>query len=331
MKNDYLPVVVSGIRATGRMHLGNYIGAMKNFSELQDENKCYFFIADFHTLTSLTSPKLLQKNLPEIVLDYLAAGLDPNKSIIFAQSSVPQIPELALLLGMLTYIGELQRCPTFKEKVKKQPDNVNLGLFSYPVLMAADILIQKANFVPVGEDQLPHIEMTRNIARRFNAKYSETFPLPESFKEKAVKVPGLDGTGKMGKSEGNTIDLKDSKEEITKKISLAVTDTKRIQKKDIGHPYECNLFTIHEFVSGLDFSQQIKTDCESAKIGCVECKKILTKSLIDFLAPFQARRIEISKDPDYIKDVLISGGKAARESAKITLDEVRERMGLNNL
>jgi len=328
MTNDSQSIVVSGIRATGRLHLGNYIGAMKNFPSLQGTHRCFFFVADFHTLTSLTDPEQLKTHLPEIILDYLAAGLDPQNSIIFAQSSVPEIPELSLLLGMVTPISELQRCPTFKEKVKLQPDNVNLGLFGYPVLMAADILIQKANLVPVGQDQLPHIEMTRQIARHFNLKFGEVFPLPDALIEKAVRVPGLDGTGKMGKSEGNTIDLRDTPDVIEAKVTNAVTDTTRIKKSDPGHPFQCNVYAIHEFVTDSGLLPQIKRDCETAKMGCVECKRMLAKSVINFLAPFQERRAEIAKKPDYVRSILHDGGNKARESASMTLEEVREKMGL---
>lgn len=319
-------VVVSGIRATGRMHLGNYIGAMRNFSALQEEYRCFFFVADYHTLTSLDQPDKLRQNLPEIVMDYLAAGLDPEKSVIFAQSSVPEIAELSLLLSMVTMVGELQRCPTFKDKVKSQPDNINLGLFSYPTLMAADILIQRANLVPVGEDQLPHIELARVIAGRFNQKYGKVFPLPGALLEKAVRVPGLDGSGKMGKSDSNTIDLADTSEMIHRKFASAVTDTARQRRTDPGNPYNCRLFDIHEFVSDAGIVEQIKTDCQHAKIGCVDCKRILANSTIDFLAPFQTRRAEIT--PSFALDVLHTGGQTARQTASQTLTQARELMGL---
>ena len=322
-------VVVSGIRATGRLHLGNLIGAMQNFPPLQDVYQCYFFVADYHTLTTLPDPQLLRENLPEIVLDYLAAGLDPVKSVIFAQSSVPEITELATLLGMVSMVGELQRCPTFKEKVAKNPDNVNLGLFSYPVLMAADILIQKANVVPVGADQIPHIELTQTIATRFNYRFNrQFFPIPEALEERAIRVPGIDGSGKMGKSDGNTIDLKDSPEVIRKKIMGAVTDIKRARRTDPGHPFECNLYALHEFVNKEADVQEIRLDCEGAKIGCVDCKQKLAAAIIEYLAPFQARRAEIEKIPDYIQDILHDGGQQARKSAVQTVDEVRSLMGL---
>ena len=322
------PVVVSGIRATGRLHLGNYLGAIRNFVPLQESHVCYYFIADYHTLTSLTDPEQLRGNLTEIVLDYLAAGLDPEKCIIFAQSSVPEIAELALLLSMVTTVGELQRCPTFKEKVRTQPDNVNLGLLSYPVLMAADILIQKAALVPVGEDQIPHIEMTQAIARRFNQRYGEVFPIPEALLQKAIRVPGLDGSSKMGKSTGNTIELTDPPDVIRAKIAEAVTDTERRRRLDPGRPWECNLYALHEFVNDEGAVSQINADCRSAAIGCVDCKQMLATATIAFLEPFQTRRIEAACDSDYPERLLHWGGQRARQRAAETVEEVREKMGL---
>jgi tryptophanyl-tRNA synthetase len=226
-------------------------------------------------------------------------------------------------------VGELERCPTFKEKVAKNPDNVNLGLFSYPVLMAADILIQKANLVPVGVDQIPHIEMTRVFAKRFNFRYGqEVFPLPEALEERLVRVPGIDGTGKMGKSDGNTIDLAETPEMIRKKIAGAVSDTTRARRTDPGHPFECNLYALHEFVTGEPQVAQIKSDCEGAKIGCVDCKRCLADSIIGYLTPFQERRAEIAQDSNYVSDVLREGGIKARATAIQTVDEVRSLMGL---
>lgn len=264
----------------------------------------------------------------EIVLDYLAAGIDPEKSILYAQSSVPELAELCLLLGMVMPIGELQRCPTFKEKARKQPDNVNLGLFSYPVLMAADILGPKASLVPVGKDQLAHLEITRSIAQKFNARYGEIFPLPTALEEKAIKVPGLDGTPKMGKSDGNTIDLTDSPETIQRKISIAVTDPQRQRRSDKGHPAKCNIFHLHEFVSGNELTSEIKEGCKTAKIGCVDCKKHLSNNVVALLQPFQETRERLKKDQDGVNTILKKGGEQARKIIQKTVTEVRERMGL---
>lgn len=323
-------VVLSGIRATGKMHLGNYLGAMRNFVELQNnpDYKCFYFVADYHTLTTNPNPNDLRSNLPEIVLDYLAAGINPEVSVLYAQSSVPELTELCLLIGMVTPLGELLRCPTFKEKARKQPDNVNHGLLSYPVLMAADILGPKADLVPVGEDQLPHIEITRSIARRFNDRYGNTFKIPEALKEKAIRVPGLDGTDKMGKSEGNTINLDDSPEVIWEKLRVAVTDTERKRRSDPGRPYLCNLYSLHEFVSSQEVTEEVYKECLSAGIGCLECKRKLADSVIALLGPIQQRRVELSKNPDYLFQVLYEGGKKARSVIQKTVNEVREKMGL---
>lgn len=323
-------VVLSGIRATGKMHLGNYLGAMKNFVDLQNTEgyQCFYFVADYHTLTTNPDPNELKTNLPGIVLDYLAAGIDPTKSTLYAQSSVPELAELCLLIGMVTPIGELMRCPTFKEKARKQPDNVNHGLFTYPVLMAADILGPKADIVPVGEDQLPHVEITRFIASRFNNRYGEVFKLPEALIEKAIRVPGLDGTDKMGKSEGNTIDLSDSADVVWEKLRVAVTDEKRERRIDPGRPYLCNLYALHEFVSPKELVKEIDEGCRSAGIGCVECKKELAGNITAILDPLQQRRAKIAKDQDYIRQILHDGGQRARAVIQRTVNEVRDRMGL---
>ncbi len=322
--------VLSGIRATGKLHLGNYLGAMQNFVKLQNNTgyRCLYFIADYHTLTTSPDPLNLRTNLLEIALDYLAAGIDPENSILYAQSSVPEIAELCLLLGMVMPIGELQRCPTFKEKARKQPDNVNHGLFSYPVLMAADILGPKANLVPVGKDQLVHLEITRSIAQKFNARYGEIFPIPSALEEKAIKVPGLDGSPKMGKSDGNTIDLTDCSETIQKKISVAVTDPQRQRRCDKGHPLKCNIFLLHKFISDNELIAEMKEGCKTAKIGCVDCKKHLSNNIAALLRPFQETRERLKKDQDGVNTILKKGGEQAREIIQKTVTEVRERMGL---
>jgi len=241
---------------------------------------------------------------------------------------VPELAELCLLIGMVTPIGELMRCPTFKEKARKQPDNVNHGLFTYPVLMAADILGPKADLVPVGEDQLPHVEITRFIANRFNSRYGKVFELPVALMEKAIRVPGLDGTDKMGKSEGNTIDLSDSADAVWEKLRVAVTDEQRERRSDPGRPYLCNLYALHEFVSPTDIVKAIDEECRSATIGCIDCKKKLAENITAILDPLQQRRVEIAKGPDYIRQVLHDGGQRAREIIKETVAEVRQKMGL---
>ncbi|MFH1713995.1 MAG: tryptophan--tRNA ligase [Candidatus Nealsonbacteria bacterium] len=324
--------VVSGIRATGQLHLGNYLGAMRNFVDMQEKYECFFFIADYHTLTTAPNPETIRQNLPEIVLSYLAIGLDPEKCTIFAQSSVPEITELTLLLSMIQPVSELERLPTYKDKKKNQPKNINLGLLSYPVLMAADIIIQKANLVPVGRDQLPHIELTQKITERFNRRYGDTFPVPKALIEKAITVPGLDGTGKMGKSEVNAIDLIDEPEVVYQKIKVAVTDTNRKRRSDSGNPFECNLYTIHEQLTSDPFHdplvKSILEGCKTAAIGCVECKERLSARVVELLKPFQERRKELASKLDYVQQVLHEGGLKARKTAQETVAEAREKMGL---
>lgn len=324
-------VVVSGIRATGKLHLGNYFGAMRNFVVLQEKYNCFFFIADYHSLTTESDADALRQHLLPIVKDYLAIGLDPQKCVLFAQSSVPEIVELALLISMVQPQTTLEM-PTWEDKKKEQEakgNSASCGLYYYPILMAADILIQKAVLVPVGKDQIPHIEFTHDVARRFNNRYGAIFPMPKVLEGKAIKVPGLDGTEKMGKSSGNTIDLVEEPEVVRKKLSVAVTDTARKRRQDPGNPFSCNIFAMHELVSAGKLVSEIKGACCSATIGCVECKKALSDGIIQLLAPFQQRRLSISDD--YARDVLREGGKKARESARQTVAEVRDKMGLPNL
>jgi tryptophanyl-tRNA synthetase len=244
--------VVSGIRSTGNLHLGNYFGAIRNFVKMQEDNDCFFFIADYHSLTTHPNPKDLHSNVRQVLVEYLAAGLDPEKATLFVQSDVPEIAELNLLLSMNAYVGELERTASFKEKVRKNPNNVNAGLLTYPVLMAADILIHNAHKVPVGKDQEQHLEMCRKYARRFNGMYNVEYfiePEPYNFGEELVKIPGLDGTGKMGKSEGNGIYLADTPKQIQKKVMRAVTDSGPTEPNSpISEPVQ-NLFTIMDVVS----------------------------------------------------------------------------------
>lgn len=326
-------IVLSGIRATGKLHLGNYLGAIKNFLALQEnpDNTCYFFIADYHTLTTSTDPDALRENIIQVAIDYLAAGIDPEKSKLYVQSSIPEIAELSLLLAMIEPMSELMRCTTFKEKAKKQPENVNLGLLSYPVLMAADILGPKSHLVPVGEDQLQHVEMARDIARRFNNQYGVIFPLPEALIEKAIRVPGLDGTGKMGKSEGNTIDLVDSEEAIGSKIKVAVTDPNRKTRSDPGDPYKCNIHMLHDFTNTDARWKEIATACKTAAVGCVDCKQELARNVNTIISPIRERRRELENRRDYVIDVLRTCGAHVRAIVKESVREAREKMGLPTL
>ncbi len=325
-------IVLSGIRATGRLHFGNYLGAVNNFVKYQqEENTCLYFIADLHTLTTLENPQELRDNLIEIVKDYLAAGLDPEKSIIYAQSSVPEIIELHMYLGMIQPMGELLRVPTFKELVRKQPDNVNLGVFTYPVLMAADILGPQATLVPVGVDQVPNVEMAQSLARRFNHKYADTFTEPNMMTT-MKNVPGLDGA-KMGKSEAdNAIDIHSPMEVIRERyMKKGITDPQRIRVSDPGDPYNrcASVYAVHELITKDESETRlIANACRAASLGCSECKNMLVDSIAKILVPFQEARNLLTTQDDYVKDVLHEGGKKARALIQKTVDDVRYKMGI---
>ena len=319
--------VFSGARPTGRQHIGNYIGAIQNYVKLQDNYDCIYCIVDIHALTTLENFSELQQNIIEMMLDWLAAGIDPQKSIIFVQSHVPQVTELFTYLGMLTPLGWLLRVPTFKEKVKMQPHNVNYGLVGYPVLMAADIMLYKANIVPVGEDQLPHLEMTREIARRFNYTFGDTFPEPQAKLTNYPMVRGLNGGQKMGKSYDNHIELAATPEETLARIKTAVTDPARQRRNDPGHPDICNIYSLHQYFS-TDKAFEISNQCKVAGIGCVEYKKLLADNINNTLKDFRERRNLPSKNTDQIYEILNGGAKRAEVIARETIREVKQKMGL---
>jgi tryptophanyl-tRNA synthetase len=325
-------VVLSGIRATGRLHLGNLLGAVKNFVDFQrPENICLYFIADLHTLTTLSDPEELRGNLIEITKDYLAAGLDPERSTIYAQSSIPEISELCLYLSMVQPLGDLQTIPTFKDLVRKNPDSVSLGLITYPVLMAADILGPQATLIPVGEDQVPNVELARLLARKFNKRYGETFAIP-GMMQQMIKVPGLDGA-KMGKSESdNAIDIKDPIDIIRERyLKKGKTDPERIRATDPGDPYNrCqSVYAVHELVTpGETDTREIANACMAGQISCVTCKNKLVDSLAQILEPFQEMRAKLADQNDYVKDVLREGGKKARARIVETVEVVRDKMGI---
>ncbi len=329
-------VVLSGIRATGRLHLGNLLGPMRHFVTLSrsPEHLCYFFVADLHSLTTLPEPGLLARYVPEIVLDYLAAGIDPNDNVIYAQSSVGETCELAVLLSNLMILSHLQRCATFKEKARQQPHNVNAGLFYYPVLMAADILGPGADLVPVGEDQLQHVEMARDLARRYNAQYGTAagarLVVPETLERAAVRIPGLDGGSKMGKSDGNTLNLNDDSEVAWEKLRVAVTDTNRKRRKDPGDPTKCNIFTLHTYLSSDDEVREVAQGCRSAAIGCFDCKKVLHANLMAELTPFQERRAELASQESLVSDVLCDGARRVRPVIADSTARVRAAMGIES-
>jgi tryptophanyl-tRNA synthetase len=319
--------VFSGARPTGRQHLGNYLGAIQNYVSLQEEYDCIYCVVDVHALTSLEDTSSLQKNIHEMMLDWLASGLDPQKSILFVQSHVPEVMQLHTLLSMVTPLGWLLRVPTFKEKVKLQPHNVNYGLVGYPVLMTADIVLYKAEVVPVGEDQLPHLELAREIARRFNNLFGNTFPEPVAKLTSFPLILGLDGKEKMSKQLGNDVEIALSDKETAERIMTAVTDPARQYRSDPGHPEICNIYTLHGYFNP---GQQanIAVKCRAAKIGCVECKMLLAGKINSTLAPLRERRAEIAARPEYVKEVLADGAKRASVIARKTLKEVKQKMGL---
>ncbi len=325
-----MDIVVSGIRSTGNLHLGNYFGAIRNFVRMQKENKCYFFIADYHSLTTHPKPDNLQGNIRQILAEFLACGIDPELSTVFIQSDVPEVPELYLLLNMNAYVGELQRTASFKEKVRKQPDNVNAGLLTYPVLMAADIIIHRATKVPVGKDQEQHLEMTRRFARRFNTLYGVNyFPEPDAynFGDKLIKIPGLDGTGKMGKSEGNGIFLADSPDEIRKKVMKAVTDTGPTEPNQKMSVPVKNLFTIMSVVSEPATVKYYREKYATCEIRYGDMKKQLAEDIIKFINPIRERIIEIKNDNRYLAKIAAEGAEKARASASKTLRDVKQIIG----
>lgn len=319
--------VFSGVRPTGRLHLGNYMGAIKNYIALQNEYDCIYAIVDLHALTTLEETSKLRDNVREVLLDFLAAGLNHEQSTIFVQSHVPEVTELSAILGMVTPLSWLLRVPTFKEKVKMHPDNVNYGLVGYPVLMAADILIYKAEVVPVGEDQLPHLELTREIVRRFNEHFGTTFAEPQAKLTNFPMVVGLDGHDKMSKSLNNHIELAATAEETKKKIMSAVTDPARKLRSDPGHPEICNVYKLQGYFNN-QRTTGIADDCREAKIGCVECKQLLAEAINADLAPLRARRTELAAHPDDIDRILNDGAERARVIARATILEVKQRMGL---
>ncbi len=319
--------VFSGARPTGRQHLGNYLGAIQNYVKLQDQYDCVYCIVDIHALTTLDNTRELQKNIHEMALDWLAAGIDPKKSIMFVQSHVPEVCELHTILSMVTPLSWLLRVPTFKEKVKQNPGNVNYGLVGYPVLMTSDITLYKADVVPVGEDQLPHLELAREIVRRFNDHFGETLPEPKAQMTAFPMVVGLDGKSKMSKSLNNHIELAMTEEETLKRVMTSVTDPARQFRKDPGHPEVCPIYALHKYFNPLQ-QENVAATCRTAERGCVDCKKAMAAEINEALKPFRERRAELAAKPKYIDDVLNDGAVRASVIARQTIKEVKQKMGL---
>jgi tryptophanyl-tRNA synthetase len=325
-----MEIIVSGMRPTGKLHLGHYHGALTNWLRLQQHYQCYFFVADWHALTTdYATPEGIGQNTLDMVIDWLSVGLDPARSVIFRQSAVKEHAELHLLYSMITPVPWLERNPTYKEQMKEivGKDLSTYGFLGYPVLQAADITIYKANKVPVGVDQAPHVELTREIVRRFNQFYRPIFPEPEVLLTEAQKVPGLDGR-KMSKSYGNAVFLSDAPAEIDAKLSRMMTDPARVRRSDPGEPEKCPAFQLHKIYCTPDEIDFVTKGCRTAGIGCLECKKVMIKHVIDELAPFRERRAGYEKSPETVVEILTRGSSTARKKAGETMAEVRETVGL---
>jgi tryptophanyl-tRNA synthetase len=321
--------VFSGARPTGRQHLGNYLGAIRNYVALQDEYDCIYCIVDLHALTTVETTEDLRQNAYEMALDWLAAGIRPEETIVFVQSHVPEVTELHLMLSMVTPLGKLTDLPTFKDKVRHQPHNVNYGLVGYPVLMAADILIYKADAVPVGVDQQPHIEFAREVVRSFNYRYqTDVLVEPQMKATEFPKVLGIDGQQKMSKSLYNHIELASTPEETQKRVMQMVTDPQRLRRSDPGNPDVCNVFTMHNFFSSQEEIELVNSECRQAGIGCVQCKQMLSKNMNAYLEPFRERRAELGANPDGVWDMLQDGKQRAQKIASQTLAEAKAAIGL---
>src|SRR5215208_2881149 len=321
--------VFSGARPTGRQHLGNYLGAIQNYVALQDDYDCVYCIVDVHALTTVETTQDLKQNTFEMTLDWLAAGIRPEESILFVQSHVPEVMELHTYLSMVTPFGKLTDLPTFKDKVRQQPENVNYGLLGYPVLMTADIVLYKTDVVPVGIDQAPHLEFAREIVRSFNYRYGTKVLIEPQVKHTEIlKVIGIDGKAKMSKSLNNHIELASTPEETTARVGEMVTDPARVKRTDPGNPDVCNVYSMHKIFSPQADVDMVNVECRRAGIGCVDCKKLLAKNLNAHLEPFRAKRAEFASRPDYVQDVLEDGATRARAIAAKTMEEVRAAMQL---
>ena len=323
--------ILSGMRPTGKLHLGNYYGALYNWLKLQEQYRCYYFVADWHAITTeYEDPQGISGYIPEMLIDWLSVGLNPEKSTLFVQSAIPEHCELHLIFGMFTPVPWLERNPTYKDQIEELPhkDLATYGFLGYPVLQAADILMYKADGVPVGVDQVPHVEMTREIARRFNHLYKSIFPEPEALLTEIPKLTGTDGR-KMSKSYDNCIYLSDPPEIMAQKVSQMVTDTQRPYRRDPGEPDRCLAFPFHRLNLPQERIAEITAECRAAALGCVDCKKLLAGALLENFAPIQERRHYFEAHPDEVRDILNQGNKRAREQAKKTMAEVRDAIGFN--
>jgi tryptophanyl-tRNA synthetase len=322
--------VLSGMQSSGRVHLGNFVGALQNWVRLQDRYDCYYFVADWHALTTgYANPSAIRESVRDLLINFLAAGLDPERCTIFLQSRILEHAELHLLLSMITPLGWLERVPTYKEKQQelKEKDLATYGFLGYPLLQAADIIIYRAKYVPVGVDQVPHLEISREIARRFNNFYGEVFPEPEALLTEFPKVPGVDGR-KMSKSYGNAIYLSDGPKEVEHKIRTMATDPARIRRTDIGNPELSPVFQLHKIFSSKEEQDHVAEGCRTAGIGCIDCKKVLIKNVFSVLEPIWAKREELIRNPGQLDHIVEKGNEKARKAAQETMELVRKGMGL---
>jgi tryptophanyl-tRNA synthetase len=322
--------IFSGIQPSGEIHIGNYVGAIRNWSRLVDRYDCIFSVVDYHAITIEYDVKMMQKRILETATILAACGLTPDRCILFVQSHVQEHTELAWIFNCVTPVGELERMTQFKEKGRQHRDNVNVGLLDYPVLQAADILIYKAGFVPVGEDQIQHVEFSREIARKFNARFGDTFPEPKVLLSNAPRILGTDGQAKMSKSMNNAIGLLEPPEAIWQKLRTAATCEHRQRRTDPGHPEHCNIFTMHTAFSKPDEISFVDQNCRSAGIGCIECKQILYKNMAEEIVPIQDRVKEMNENPQYIVEVLKSGAARAQSIVNQVMDEVRIKLGIKS-
>jgi len=321
--------VFSGARPTGRQHLGNYLGAIKNYVALQEEYQCVYSIVDIHALTTVETTENLRQNIYEMALDWLAAGIRPEESIMFVQSQVPEVTELHMFFSMVTPLGKLTDLPTFKEKARQQPHNINYGLVGYPVLMAADIALYKADAVPVGVDQAPHIEFTREVVRSFNFRYNTNVLVePQMKATEFPKVVGIDGQQKMSKSLNNHIELASTPDETRARVMQMVTDPQRMRRSDPGNPDICNVFSLHKVFSSPEEVAMIDTECRRAGIGCVDCKQRFAKNLNLSLEPFRDKRVALSDKPERVWEILDDGRQRASQIAQQTIRDVKDAIGL---
>jgi tryptophanyl-tRNA synthetase len=322
--------IFSGIQPSGEIHIGNYVGAIRNWARLVNQYDCVYCVVDYHAITIEHDVASFQQRILDTATILVACGLTPDKCIVFVQSHVQEHTELAWILNCVTPVGELERMTQFKEKGRQHRQNVNVGLLDYPVLQAADILIYKAGYVPVGEDQIQHVEFSREIARKFNARYGDTFPEPKVLLSTAPKILGTDGQAKMSKSMNNAIGLLDTPEEIWEKLRTAKTCEHRQRRSDPGHPEHCNIFTMHTAFSGQEDVTSVEHGCRTAGIGCIECKQILYKNMMREIGPVQDRVREIKNNPGYIIDVLKSGENRCKPIVHEVMDEVRTRIGIKS-